>query len=237
MKIPVIAGMIERRILVNYTVDPDVMQTILPAPFKPKVFKSKAIAGICLIRLSQVRPKGLPTFIGVGSENAAHRIAVEWEENGKMKEGVYIPRRDTSSRFNTLVGGKIFPGKHHYAKFDVREDAENYYVAFKSSDETRISVNAKLTNALNDKSIFHNLSAASAFFKAGSMGYSPNGDCFEGLLLNTYKWKVKPLAIQNVQSSYFENERLFPIGSVRFDNALLMTNIEHEWSSLPNKFC
>ena len=236
MKIPVITGLIERRILVNYAVDPDVVSAILPAPFKPKLVNGKAIAGICLIRLSQVRPKGLPAFLGAGSENGSHRIAVEWDENGKTKEGVYIPRRDTSSGFNSLVGGRVFPGKHFHAKFDVKEDADNYHVAFKSSDGTLISVDAKLANTLNKDSIFKDLSMASAFFKAGSTGYSPNGNCFEGLLLNTYTWEVQPLEVSNVQSSFFEDEAVFPKGSVCFDNALLMTNIQHDWSSLPNKF-
>src|ERR1700739_2924261 len=112
MRIPVIQGIIDRRILVNFTVDPDVISKIIPKPFSPKIYNGKAIAGICLIRLKNVRPKGLPPFIGIGSENGAHRIAVEWEEDGKMKEGVYIPRRDSSSLFNNLVGGRIFPGRH-----------------------------------------------------------------------------------------------------------------------------
>jgi len=32
--------------------------------------------------------------------------------------------------------------------------------------------------------------------------------------------------------SFFENEKIFPKGSVKFDNALLMKSIEHEWKSL-----
>jgi len=233
---PVIRGVIERRILVNYMVDLDIAEAILPAPFKPKAFNGKAIAGICLIRLSHVRPKGLPAFIGMGSENGAHRIAVEWDENGQMREGVYIPRRDTSSKFNALVGGRVFPGRHYHAKFDVKEGSGNYHIAFKSSDGTVISIDATLANTLKKDSIFKDLSTVSAFFKAGSTGYSPNGNNFDGLLLNTYTWDMKPLEVSNVQSSYFENERIFPKGSVQFDNALLMTNIEHEWSSLPDKF-
>jgi hypothetical protein len=236
MKIPVIRGVIERRILVNYTVDLDIAKSILPAPFRPKAFNGKAIAGICLIRLGHVRPKGLPAFIGVGSENGAHRIAVEWDENGQTKEGVYIPRRDTSSKFNALVGGRVFPGRHYHARFDVKEEAGNYHIAFRSSDGTVISIDAALSNILNKESIFKDLSTVSAFFKAGSTGYSPNGNNFDGLLLNTYTWEMKPLEVSNVKASYFENERVFPKGSVQFDNALLMTNIEHEWSSLPDKF-
>ena len=64
------------------------------------------------------------------------------------------------------------------------------------------------------------------------MGYSPNGNRYEGLKLQAYTWQMQPLAVQKVYSSYYENENVFPKGSIRFDNALLMTKIEHEWSSL-----
>src|SRR5689334_15935739 len=107
MKLPTIHGFIDRRILVNFTVDPDVVHKIIPEPFKPKVYKGKAIVGICLIRLKSIKPKGLPDFLGISSENGAHRIAVEWDEEGETKEGVYIPRRDTSLRLNTVVGGRL----------------------------------------------------------------------------------------------------------------------------------
>jgi hypothetical protein len=237
MRIPTIQGIIDRRILVNYTVDSEVAKAVVPAPFTPKLINGKAIAGICLIRLKHVRPKGLPAFIGVGSENGAHRIAVEWEEDGEIKEGVYIPRRDTSSIFNTIVGGRLFPGKHFHAKFDVNEKDGDYHVAFKSSDDTIISVDAKVTDNFNSASVFKDLSTASAFFKTSAIGYSSNNKKYDGLLLNTYKWEVQALQVNKVVSSFFENERMFPKGSVTFDNALLMTNIEHEWSSLAGKAC
>jgi hypothetical protein len=222
---------------VNFTVDLAVAKTIVPLPFTPKVVNGKAIVGICLIRLSQVRPKGLPAFVGVGSENGAHRIAVEWDEDGQTKEGVYIPRRDSSSLFNTLVGGRVFPGKHYRAKFDVKEHNGNYHVAFKSSDDTLVGIDAKVTSAFDPSSIFKDIDTASAFFKAGALGFSPNKKRYDGLLLNTFKWEVKPLEVTNVRSSFFENEQIFPKGSVNFDNALLMTNIHHEWSSVEDKFC
>jgi len=237
MRIPTIKGIIDRRILVNYTIDAGVAQSIVPAPFKPKLVNGKAIAGICLIRLKHIRPKGLPAFTGLASENGAHRIAVEWLENGELKEGVYIPRRDSSSGFNTLVGGRLFPGKHYRAKFDVKEANGDYHVAFNSSDGTVISVDASLAQTFDPASIFHDLATASAFFKTGALGYSPNNNKYDGLLLNTYKWEVKPLRVSRVISSFFENKQVFPEGSVTFDNALLMTNIEHEWTSVESKVC
>ena len=108
MKIPVTRGVIDRRILVNYRVDPSVLAPLLPAPFRPKVVHGYAMVGICLIRLKKIRPALLPAWLGISSENAAHRTAVEWDEGGVVREGVYVRRRDTDSWLNS-GGRSAFP--------------------------------------------------------------------------------------------------------------------------------
>ncbi len=234
MKIPTIKGVIDRRILINFKVDGNIIEKILPKPFQPKLVEGKAIVGICLIRLKNIRPKGLPAFMGISSENGAHRIAVEWMDEGVLKEGVYIPRRDSSSRLNNLLGGRVFPGVHHLAKFSVLENEGNYSIAFTSDDNTSLSIQAQETKDWNKHSIFQDLSTASNFFQKGAIGYSPDKSIckFDGLELKTYNWEVSALEVSKVTSSFFENEKIFPKGSVEFDNALLMRNIEHEWNSL-----
>ena len=120
MNIPAMQGLIRRRLLLNYRVSPEAVSRVLPGNFRPKLVGGYAIAGVCLIRLEQVRPKGFPSLLGVSSENSAHRIAVEWEDgDGGHQEGVFVPRRDTGSILNSLAGGRIFPGVHHYSKFSV----------------------------------------------------------------------------------------------------------------------
>ena len=234
MKIPTITGVIDRRILINYRVDKEVLRKYLPYPFRPKLVDNTGVAGICLIRLKEIRPKGIPAAMGISSENGAHRIAVEWMENGMVKEGVFIPRRDTSSHLNALAGGRVFPGEHHLAEFTVNEERGRYEVAFKSADGTSLAVTALETERLDTDSIFASLEEASDFFKAGSTGFSPCGDgcTFEGLELITHEWEVTPLSVVEVHSSFFENRKMFPEESITFDNALLMKNIRHEWRSL-----
>jgi hypothetical protein len=232
MKVPKLAGLIDRRILVNYTADPDIVQELLPKPFRPKTFEGKAIVGICLIRLRDIRPKGLPPFFGISSENGAHRIAIEWEENNEIKEGVYITRRDSSSWLNTLAGGRVFPGKHFHASFDVKEKGGSYNIGFESSDGTTINVVAEESNDIQTNSIFPDLMTASKFFENGSVGYSPGNKSFDGMKLKAFNWKIQPLNVKTVSSSFFEDENIFPKGSIQFDNALLMTEIEHEWESI-----
>jgi hypothetical protein len=232
MRIPIILGVIDRRILVNFRVDPEVLQRVLPAPFRPKLVRGAAMAGICLIRLKHIRPRFVPSFAGISSENAAHRIAVQWESGGQLQEGVYVLRRDTSSRLNSAVGGKLFPGIHHHARFDVEEQDHHYRIVLDSDDgETHVSVAARAAAELPAASTFASLDEASEFFERGAVGYSPasKSGTFDGLELRTFNWLVTPLAVERVESSFFENRNLFPPGAVEFDCALLMRGIPHEW--------
>lgn len=234
MKIPTIQGIIDRRILINYQIEKEAIISFLPKIFSPILINDKAIAGICLIRLKQIRPKGMPKEMGIGSENGAHRIAVTWKEDGETKTGVFIPRRDTSNKLNAFAGGRIFPGVHHLSNFNVKEENGNYHIEFKNEDGTKLNIDAKEANQWNPKSVFKTIDEASEFFKGGAIGYSPKkiNTEFDGLELKTKKWEVSALDVTKVYSSFFEDEKIFPKGSVQFDNAILMKNIEHEWKSV-----
>src|SRR5262245_54559618 len=126
-------AIVERRLLVNYRTDPDITARLLPAPLRPQLHNGYAVSGICLIRLGRLRHPAVPA-LHLRSENAAHRIAVEWDTPDGVAHGVYIPRRDTNSVANVVAGGRLFPGVHHRARFEVHETASAISVAFASTD-------------------------------------------------------------------------------------------------------
>lgn len=235
MRLPTIQGIIRRRLLINFRVEPDVIQHQLPSIFRPKLQAGKAVAGICLIRLEQMRPKGMPEFTGLYSENAAHRIAVLWDDNnGATQEGVFVPRRDTNSKINHLLGGRLFPGEQNQAVFTVKESDDEIKLEMQSEDnKVNVNVNGKISDRLPDSSIFSSLSESSSFFERGSLGYSVTSDSerFDGIVLHTKQWQVEALDVSSVYSSYFNDETKFPKGSVHFDHGLIMRNIAHEWHS------
>ena len=240
MKLPILRGIIKRRMLINYRVDVDVMQRFLPAPFRPKLHQGNAIAGICLIRLEQIRPAGLPSVLGFSSENAAHRIAVEWDDAaGEKNEGVFIPRRDTGSCLNQLAGGRVFPGEHHAATFQVLDDGTRVDFTMQSDDKAvSVRVRGFDADALPASSCFPSLAASSDFFQCGSLGYSVTCDArrLDGMHLKTLHWQVKALTIEEVESSFFADVSHFPVGTVEFDHALIMRDIPHEWHQAPAMF-
>lgn len=233
MRIPVIKGKIKRRLLVNFRADPDVVQRILPQSFRPKLHRGFSLVGICLIRLEQIRPIGLPSRFGLSSENAAHRIAVEWKDAaGAEQEGVYIPRRDTGSFLNRIAGGRAFPGEHHPANFSITDTGEHIDFSMRSRDgSVSVKVVGDETDLFPSASCFDSLLEASAFFEGGSLGYSAtrDGERLDGLLLRTLDWRVRALAVTEVYSSFFADRSRFPEGSIAFDHALIMRDILHEW--------
>ena len=234
MRMPVIQGIIRRRVLANFSADPAVVANMLPAPLRPKLLNHRAMVGVCLIRLEQLRPRHVPAALGISSENAAHRMAVTWvEKDGRSREAVYIPRRDTSSLANRLAGGRLFPGEHHRAEFIVKDDGVAVDLAMHSEDgQANVSVRGASTGSL-DSWLFSSLDEASEFFRGGSLGYSArkDGRCLDGITLHTDEWKVLPMRVEHIRSSFFEG---FPAGSVEFDCALVMRDVPHEWHSEPD---
>ena len=254
MDVPAVRGTIDRRILANYRIDPDALDEVLPAPFEPWTVGGHGVGGICLIRMTDMRPPGVPAALGMGSENAAHRIAVEWEADGagggeqdERRRGVYVPRRDTDSWLQVLLGSRLFSGSYSHATFDTEEAGDRYAVEMASDDgAANVAVDGRVADQLPADSVFPNLHAASEFFRKGSLGYAPadsdvgegrdgagNGGSdgertYEGVELDTETWNVEPLAVERVHSGFFEGDR-FADDAVSFDCALLMRDIDHAW--------
>lgn len=209
-----VVGTIERRLLVTYRAEPSAIEPLLPPGLRLHLVDGHAMVGVCLIRLGGLRPAGAP--FGLRCESAAHRIAVEG--------GVFIPRRDTDALVNTLVGGRLYPGVHHRARFDVAESDQRLHVAFQSVDgEVGASVDVRVSDHF-ESDCFDSLDAAGDFYRCSPVGWSPRRrGGLEALTLETADWQVQPVEVEAAWSSYF------PADAVELDHALLMRDIDVTW--------
>ncbi len=230
--------LIERRLLVNYRIDPERVAAFLPRPFRPQLVSGHAVGGVCLIRMSSVRPSRLPHAAGLTSENLAHRFAVEWDDAHGSHVGVYVPRRETSSRIAGAVGHRVFPGAYHVARFQVRESDASLRVDVRSVDgEVALSAETAPAAAFRSE-LFQNLDAAIEFFRLGARGFSPSADhaCVDSVSLHAARWAARPVGIARMRSSLFDDRAKFPDGACTLDSALLMTNIAARWTADPGVF-
>jgi hypothetical protein len=239
MWLDMIHGTIERRVLLNYRFDPAALQRALPRPFRPKLYHGYGVGGICMIRFSGLRPRFAPRWLGLGSENAAHRIAVEWEQDGEQREGVFILRRDTSSHFNRMFGGRVFPGIFQKSLFKAQEATSSVSVRIVREDGgDEVAFAGHVAEGLPAASIFPSLAEAVGFFSLGATGYSATHTegRYHGMELRCLDWNIVPLAVDEARSCFFDDRERFPAGTEQIDCALLMRGIAHEWHSRPDLY-
>jgi hypothetical protein len=155
------------------------------------------------------------------------------DETGERKEGVFIPRRDTSSLVNHLGGGRIFPASTIVRRSGSRgrgDDRSSDALHGRSGDGPRAG---PIRGRAAADVVLPEPRGGSGFFEPGSLGYSVTrqGGRLDGIELRTAGWAVEPLEVADVASSYFSDRSRFPSGSVEFDCALAMRNLAHEWHS------
>jgi hypothetical protein len=237
MLVDMVHGTIARRVLLNYRIDPAVLNRALPAPFRANLYRGVGVGGVCMIRFEALRPRFVPRWLGIRSENAAHRIAVSWNEDARRREGVFIPRRDTSSWFNKSLGGRAFPGLFDRSQFDVEEGDRRLTIRIvREHGIEEVAFSGHVAATLPATSVFPSVQEAARFFALGATGYSATRDPrrFHGMELRCLDWTVQPLSIDEAHSRFFSDPEQFPLGSVELDCALLMTGVEHEWHSRPD---
>ena len=237
MLVDMVHGTIARRVLLNYRIDPEALRRVLPAPFRPNLYRGMGIGGVCMIRFQALRPRFVPPWLGITSENAAHRIAVVWEQNGETREGVFIPRRDTNSWFNRTLGGRVFPGIFDRSRFEATEqDAQIRVRIIRGDGSEEVAFAGHLTDRVPKTSLFPSIEEAAGFFSLGATGYSATRTPgrFHGMELRCLDWTIRPLAVDEARSQFFGDSQRFPPGTVELDCALLMRGIEHEWHSRPD---
>jgi hypothetical protein len=219
---------VRRRLLISYRVDPAIAQSLIPEQFRPQIVDGSAVAGVCMIGLQSVRPGWLRPRVGIRTENVAHRISVEWDENGKTRSGVYIVERHSSALLPVLAGGRLFPGVQKRARFDLDETESRFRVSM-SAPEIRVSVDVQLGGEWTS-SLFPTVEAASAFHEQGAVGWSPrrNGLGVEPLELTSKEWVVEAGQVVSLRSSYFD---ALPDGAAVLDSVLIMRDLPFFWDT------
>ena len=233
--LPTIQGVIARRMLLNFRADPDVVQRLLPAPLQVDQQRGHAIVGVCLIRLENLRPLGIPGPLGISSENMAHRVAIRYPASDGIHPGVFVWRRETDHRFVELLGGRLFPGVHHRARFQVSEKENRLAMDVTSEDGTAdVRFSAGIADEWRRTPSFGSFDEVSEFFRKGDCGFSCSmrGDELEGLQLKMLKWQMAPMQVESQHCAFYSDPQRFPAGSIDFDCGLLMRGLPHEWHQL-----
>jgi hypothetical protein len=225
-----LTGIMARRLLVNWRVPVSMAERVLPPAVRPKVIAGHAVAGLCWVRLEQLRPVGLPAFAGLASENLAVRIAIEWAGGS----GAIIFRRDTASRFIASISRHANFGEQHFGTFQAHDEGRETQISASGFEDGQAHHTSVIDSpdAVNASSVFSDVSSADAFFCNCSRGYSAGRKpgTWVGLCLQLHEWNFKPVRLVSARSTLIDS--LFE-GTAVLDSAFIMRNLRHTWTPMP----
>ncbi|MDP3951591.1 DUF2071 domain-containing protein [Microbacterium sp.] len=213
---------LRRRLLLSYRLDANVARGLLPDGLSPLLVDGHAVAGVCVLGLESIRPQWLRGRWGLRSENAAHRIAVEWDDDGELQRGVYIFERHSSAWFPVLFGGRAFPGVHRKARFAIDESADRYAVTMDAEGES-LAADVEVGGEWKSE-LFATVEDASEFYRSGRIGWSRRHDAvrLERVALTSTEWAVEGAQLRSLRSSFFD---ALPEGAAVFDSVVVMRDL------------
>jgi uncharacterized protein YqjF (DUF2071 family) len=215
-----VVGRIERRILLDHAVEPALVAPHLPPGLEPRLLDGAAVVGVCLIRLVDLRPDGLPAVLGRTVEAAAHRISVIGPGG---EPGVFVPRRDTSSWAAVVAGGRVWPGVHGRARFAVARTSTSLRIGATCRDGTTIGVTVDLDG--RDGTTLADPGTVSAFHAVERTAWSPDRrGRLEAAVLECVPWRARPIGVTAARSSWIDG-----VGPYRLAGALLMEGVAARW--------
>ncbi len=217
-----VRAQLRRRLLLSYRVEPEVAASLLPAGFRPQIVDGSAVAGVCVLGLEAIRPSWARGHWGLRSENAAHRVAVEWDSADGVQNGVFIVGRHSSAWHPVVFGGRLFPGVHRRARFEIDEGGDRYAVTMDAGEHS-LTADVEVGGAWTS-SLFASVDDASEFYRAGRLGWSRarGGRGVESVALTADAWRVESARLHSVSSSFFD---ALPAGSAVFDSVVVMRDL------------
>lgn len=230
MRAPALRGRIDRRISVFYRLDPTAARGLLPQGLRPRLFRGWALGGVCMLRLARMRPRLLPIPVGLASELAWHRVAVEWDEGGRTLHGHYLLRSETDSRLAPIPGARLVPSPDDCTRIEVRANEEELVGRVESGDgSTDIELVASVA-PWAEGTLFKSANAAREAIASGHVVWDGEAEgTLEGVELRSTGGSSQGLQVRRLRSQWFEDPERFPPGTTTLDCAIVVRDADHEW--------
>ncbi len=240
MRMPAVHDRQGRRILILYRFSPELAGSCLRPGYEARQFKGYALGGIALVRRHGVRSPLIPARI-ISSENALHFVDAVQTVRQRAEARAMIMRHDTSSRLHAWIGGRgRWQCPHYHARFRVVESPESIDICGDSDDrQMHVAVQARLTRGMRRESMFRSTDQVLRLLQNELRGlgliHRDRGGSAEPRL--ALRCEVIPLRVDRLESSFFGDSTWFPRGTVEFDSAYWLRDVELVWSDARAACC
>ncbi|MEM1295597.1 MAG: DUF2071 domain-containing protein [Verrucomicrobiota bacterium] len=221
-------GRLSRCWLLAYRAPLDLVRRHLPAPLKPLSFGGYGFWNVVVCEIENMRPRGLPSIMGITYRHAAYRIYVRHlNDAGTSVEGLYFLRSDCDSPLLTAGGNVLTDFKFHSGDITIAENPLATLLEVKSKGANgQATIHYGHHAKLAEGSPFQSVQEAGDFLEYTPHGISvsPHGGV-EVLPIrrNEADWKPRVVAAQSDHWDYLANDE------THLEIAYEVAPIDYEW--------
>lgn len=216
-------------IVLTFSVDSDQLISLIPECLSLDTFNGHAFIALAMVQTQDLRPKGLPVFLGSDFFLIGFRIFVRYQSNeGRNLRGLYILKSETDKQ-RMKVFGNIFTN-YNYTTIDVKTDDFVGYSTI-SSEKSGLYIQIKNNSEkidLPDNSPFSSWKEARRF--AGPLPftftYNPKSKSvliIEGVRQN---WQPMPVGINSYKVPFLDRLNL---DGIRLASAFKVSDVFYQW--------
>jgi hypothetical protein len=195
-----------RRVIVNYALDPKLLEAKLPCSWmRPQLIRGAAIASFCVLDLERITVGAMPSALGIRNLNCAHRFGIVDARTGES--AVYVESRNTNSSFGALLTKLGCPGRHGLVRARMLHEASAITVEVKMArTDYSFALRAHTAERFESKA-FGDLDEFASFMSQGVRSYAPSRK--EGFVTIVDLFKpdptFQPIEILEIRDSLIES--------------------------------
>ena len=220
----------ERSTVLTFAVAKGELESLIPAKFELDTYQDQyAFIAVAMVQATDLRPKGLPKFIGNDFFLVGYRIFVRYvNKEGRKMRGLYILKTETDKKKMALLGNIFTNYKYSISDITISDSSEiTEYTSEKS--QLNIIVNKSLNEVvLPINSPFDSWKSARRF--AGPMPYTFSYEKNDNSVLIVkgvrQNWQPVPIEINRWKIDFLDQLEL---GNVVLANAFKIENVPYHW--------
>jgi uncharacterized protein YqjF (DUF2071 family) len=220
----------DNSLVLTFAVPKEKLQDIIPECFELDIFQDKwAFIAVAIVQTKDLRPKGLPKFMGNDFILIGYRVFVRFtNKDGKRLRGLYIIKSETDKKKMEFMGN-IFT-HYNYTTTDIKQSIqENLTIIHSEKSNFELTIEQTESDInIPDNSPFTNWKDARKFAGPLPFTFTYNKKDKSVLIIEGVRqnWKPEPV---KVKSYYFDFLKSLNLGHLLLANAFKIKDIPYYW--------
>ncbi|EDP72153.1 hypothetical protein FBALC1_13667 [Flavobacteriales bacterium ALC-1] len=217
-------------LVLTFAVPKEQLESMIPECLSLDTFKEKwAFIAVAMVQTKDLRPKGLPKFLGNDFFLIGFRIFVRYTNKaGKRLRGLYIIKSETDKKKMEFMGN-LFT-HYNYTTTDIKKKQhKNSLEICSEKSDFNITINKTASDIeLPKNSPFENWKEARRFAGPLPFTFTYNEKPKEVLIIEGVRtnWKPKPQEVINYHIDFLDS---LSLNNLVLANAFVIENIPYYW--------